>query len=127
MAGSSRTAPIRRSWLLGLSLLALGLVLAVGAVLWQAAELTSLADVAERVEGIKPVAGAVRLLLIGLLALFWPRMVDLVARARNANDHTRTHWLVLRWRITGWMLVIELLLGQHLLGRFLITVSGMAV
>ncbi len=119
MGGSSRAAPFRRSWFLGLSLLALALVLAVGALLWQAVELSSLAAVAERIEGIKPVAGAVRLLLIGLLALFWPRLVDLVAHIRNANNRTRTYWLALRWRVTSWLLVIELVLGQDLLGRFL--------
>jgi hypothetical protein len=119
MAGSSRVIPIRRSWFLGLSLLALALVLAAGAVLWQAVELTSLVAVSARIEGIKPVAGAVRLLLIGLLALSWPRLVDLVAHARNANDCTRAHWLALRWRVTGWLLVIELVLGHNLLGRFL--------
>jgi hypothetical protein len=127
MAGSSRAVPFRRSWFLGLSLLALALVLAVGALLWQVVELTSLAAVAERVEGIKSVAGAIRLLLIGLLALFWQRLVDLVAHARDVGDGTRTHWLALRWRVTGWLLVIELVLGQDLLGRFLSALSGMAV
>ena len=112
MAGSSRTVSSWRSWLLGLSLLALALVLAVGAVLWQAVELTSLAAVSERIEGIKPVAGAVRLLLIGLLALVWARLVDFFAQIRNSNNRTRTHWLALRWRVTGWLLVIELVLGR---------------
>ena len=119
MAGSSRVIPIRRSWFVGLSLLALALVLAAGAVLWQAVELTSLVAVSQRIEDIKPVAGAVRLILIGLLAIFWPRLVCLTARARNANERTRAHWLALRWRVTGWLLVIELVLGHNLLGRFL--------
>jgi hypothetical protein len=127
MAASSRTVPVRRSWFLGLSLLALALVLTVGAVLWQVVELTSLTAVAERIEGVKPFAGVIRLLLIGLLALFWQRLVDLVAHARDVSDGTRTHWLALRWRVTGWLLVIELVLGQDLLGRFLAAVSGVAV
>ena len=127
MAGSSRGLSFRRSWFWGLSLLALALVLAVGALLWQAVELMSLAAVSERIEDMEPVAGAMRLLLIGLLALFWPRLVDLVAHARDVSDGTRTHWLALRWRVTGWLLVIELVLGQDLLGRFLSAVSGAAV
>ena len=127
MAGSSKTLSFRKSWFVGLSLLALALVLSVGALLWQAVELTSLAAVSERIEGVKPVAGAVRLFLIGLLALFWQRFVDFVALARIFSHRTRTHWLALRWRVTGWLLVIELVLGQDLLGRFLSTVSGMAV
>ena len=30
----------------------------------------------------------------------------------------------LRWRITGWLIVIELLLGQNILGRFLVVLQG---
>ena len=104
---------------MGLSLLALALVLAVGALLWQAVELNSLANVSERVAGIKPFADAVRLALIGLLALAWPRLVAFAVRTRNADDPTRAYWLALRWRVTSWLLVIELVLGQDLLGRFL--------
>jgi hypothetical protein len=119
MAGSSRVVPGRRSWFQGLSLLALALVLAIGAMLWHVIELTSLAAVSERIENIKPVASGVRLLLIGLLALYWPRLMEWTARVQNANDHARTHWLALRWRVTGWLLVIELVLGHNLLERFL--------
>ncbi len=126
MAGSSRAISSRRRWFLGLSLLALALVLAVGALLWQAMELTSLARVSEWIEGIKPVAGGIRLLLIGLLALFWPWLVAFAARTRNADDRTKVHWLGLRWRVTGWLLVIELFLGQDLLGRFLTAINRAA-
>jgi hypothetical protein len=103
----------------GLSLLALALVLAVGAMLWQVLELTSLALVSERIADFKPIAGGVRLLLISLLALFWPWLVDSAARARSVDERIRTRWLALRWRVTGWLLVIELVLGWDLLGRFL--------
>jgi hypothetical protein len=103
----------------GLSLLALALVLAAGAMLWQVVELTSLAAVSERIEGIKPVSDTARLLLIGLLAFLWPRFVDFAARTRNADERTHNRWLALRWRVTGWLLIIELVLGWDLLGRFL--------
>ena len=119
MAGSSSAVSFRRSWFVGLSLLALALLLAVGAILWQAVELTSLAIVSERIADFKPIAGGVRLLLIGLLALFWPRLVDFAARARSVDERIRTRWLALRWRVTSWLLVIELVLGQDLFGRFL--------
>ncbi len=124
MAGSSRAISSRRRWFLGLSLLGLALVMTVGALLWQAVELTSLARVSEWIEDIKPVAGGIRLLLIGLLALFWPWLVAFAARTRNADDRTKVHWLALRWRVTGWLLVIELVLGQDLLGRFLVAIRG---
>ena len=126
MAGSSKPVPSRRHWFPGLSLLALALVLAVGALLWQAVELTSLAAVSRTIDSFKPVAGAVRLLLIGLLALFWPWLVAFAARTRNADDRTKAHWLALRWRVTGWLLVIELFLGQDLLGSFLTAINRAA-
>lgn len=108
-------------------MLALALVLPAGALLWQAVELTSLVAVSQRIEDIKPVAGAIRLLLIALLALFWPRLVNFAAQARNTDERTRNNWLTLRWRVAAWLLVIELVLAQDLLGRFLSAVSGAAV
>jgi len=125
MAVSSKSEPFKRSWFVGLSLLALALVLAVGALLWQAIELNSLASVSERVAGIKPVTGVVRLALIGLLTLLWPRLVAFAARTRNADDRIRVHWLALRWRVSGWLLVIELVLGQDLLVRFMASINGL--
>ena len=126
MAGFSNGFFSRRAGFLGLSLLAFVLVLAVGVLLWQAVALTSLTTVARTVEDVKPVAGGVRLLLIGLLALAWPRWVAFFARARNVDERAKAHWLALRWRVTGWLLVIELVLGQNLLGRFLTTINGPA-
>ncbi len=125
MAGSSKPIPSRRYWFPGLSLLALALVMTVGALLWQAVELTSLAAVSRTIDDFKPIAGVVQLTLIGLLALFWPRLVALAARTRNADGRTRVHWLGLRWRVSGWLLVIELVLGQDLLGRFLAAIQGL--
>ncbi len=127
MAGSSRVFPSRRRWFLGLSMLALALVLAVGALLWQAVALTSLAAVARTVDDVKPLAGVVRVLLIALLALAWPRFVAFAARTQNADKRTKAHWLALRWRVIGWLLLIELVLGQNLLGRFLSTINGPVV
>jgi hypothetical protein len=125
MAESSKPIPSRRYWFPGLSLLALALIMTVGALLWQAVELTSLARVSEWIEDIKPIAGVVRLTLIGLLALFWPWLVAFAARTRNADGRTQVHWLSLRWRVSGWLLVIELVLGQDLLGRFLAAIQGL--
>jgi hypothetical protein len=116
----------RRLWFLGLSLLALALVLAVGALLWQAVELTSLAAVSQTIDDFRPIAGVVRLTIIVLLALFWPRLVAFAARTRSADERTKTHWLALRWRVTGWLLVIDLVLGQDLLGRFLTAINRAA-
>jgi hypothetical protein len=125
MAVFSSEAQLRRRWLLTLSLVAAVGVIAVGLLLWQAVELSSLSTISERVAAAKPFAGAIRFALIGLLALAWPRSPALWAGARRNDDRTRARWRALRWRVVGWLLVIELVLGQNLIGRFLGAMSGL--
>lgn len=124
MAAFSNGAQLRRRWFLTLSLVAVGGVIAVGLVLWQAVELNSLSTVSERVAAAKPFASAIRFALIGLLALVWPRLPALWAGANGNDDRTHARWMALRWRVVGWLTVIELVLGQNLIGRFLGVISG---
>ena len=88
-------------------------VVAVGVVLWQGVELSSLSVVSQRVDQAKPLLGGLRLALIGLLVLFWPWLYG-----RLDDEPARARWRALRWRIAGWLLVIELIIGQNLFGRF---------
>ncbi len=110
---------IRRRWFVGLSLLAVGLIFAVGALLWQAAELLSLSAVSEQVARLKSFAGVTRLLLIAMLAALWPRLVDLAVRYGRIDAMDRSQLHALRWRAVAWLLIIELMIGQHLFSRFL--------
>ena len=77
MAVSSNTMLKSRSGLVVMSLLAFILVLAVGAYLWQAIEASSLSVVQAQISQLKPVLTSLRLLLIGLVALFWPTWIKL--------------------------------------------------
>ena len=124
MAAFSSGAQLRRRWFLTLSLVAVGGVIAVGLVLSQAVELNSLSTVSERVAAAKPFASAIRFALIGLLALAWPWLPALWAGADDNDDRTHARWMALRWRVVGWLIVIELVLGQNLIGRFLGAISG---
>lgn len=124
MAVFSSGASLRRRWFLTLSLVAAVGVIAVGVILWQAVGLSSLSTVSERVAAAKPFASAIRFALIGLLALAWPRLVTLWAGAKGSDDLTHARWMALRWRIVGWLLVIELVLGHNLIGRFLGALSS---
>ena len=124
MAAFSNGAQLRRRWFLTLSLVAVGGVIAVGLVLWQAVELNSLSTVSERVAAAKPFASAIRFALIGLLALAWPWLPAFWAGAERYDDRTHARWMALRWRVVGWLIVIELVLGQNLIGRFLGAISG---
>ena len=116
MAACSNATELRGRWFLPLSLVAAAAVIVVGVVLWQAGELSSLAIVSERVDRLRPILGGLRLALIGALAVVWPWLSS--PRSRAHGEATRARWMALRWRVVGWLLVIELVIGQNLLGRF---------
>jgi len=113
-----------KSGLLGLSVLAVVLAAGVGVLLWQAVELSSVAQVAAQVDELKPVATGIRLALIGLVAALWPGLIGLAQRAGRIGKERRNDLLAQRWRLVGWLLVIELVLGQDLLGRLFAATTG---
>ena len=115
---------VPRSGLLGLSVLAVVLAAGIGGLLWRAVELSSVAQVAARVDELKPVATGIRLAIIGLLAALWPWLVGQAHRAGRIGDEQREDLLSQRWQLVGWLLVIELVLGQDLLGRFFAATTG---
>lgn len=117
MAACSNGTGLRRRWFLTLSLVAAAAVIVVGVVLWQAVELSSLTAVSEGVDRWRPLLGGLRLALIGALAAAWLWLPLLTSRADH--ETTRARWMALRWRVVGWLLVIELVIGQNLLGRFI--------
>jgi len=115
---------VPRSGVLGLSLLAVVLAAGVGVLLWQAIELSSVAQVAARIDELKPVATGIRLAFIGLVAALWPWLIGLAHRAGRIGEDKRVDLLAHRWRLVGWLLAIELVLAQDLLGRFLAATTG---
>jgi len=115
---------MRRHGLIGLSVLAIVLTIGIGLLLWQAVELSSVSKVSDRIDQIKPMASAIRLVLIGLLGVFWPRLVHLVHSLGRIDQEKRDRLLTLRWRVVGWLLVIELVLGQNLFGRMFAVTTG---
>jgi len=124
MAAFSNGAQLRRRWFFTLSLVAAIGAIAVGLALCQAVELKSLSTVSERVAAAKPFASAIRFALISLLALAWPWLPALWARTKGNDDRAHARWMALRWRVVGWLIIIELVLGQNLIGRFLGAISG---
>ena len=120
----SKVPYMRRRWFVGLSLLAVGLIFAVGALLWQAAELTSLSVVSDRVAQLKPFAGAIRLLFIAVLAALWTSLVNLAVRYGRVDAVDQSQLYALRWRVVVWLLIIELMIGQDLFSRFFLVTSG---
>jgi len=91
----------------------------MGAVLWHAAETSSVMALQIRIEVLKPVLSTLRFALIGLVALSWPTVTRSLHRWGRLDEAGRANLLSLRWRIVTWLVVIELMLGQNLFGWFL--------
>ena len=124
MAVSSKTAAMRRRGFFGFSVLAVVLAMSVGALLWQAVELSSMSQVSAQIDRSKPVASGIRLALISLLAVSWPRLVYLACRSGRVGQGQRDSLLARRWRVVGWLLVIECVLGQDMFGRLVAITTG---
>jgi len=118
---------LRRRWFCTLSLLAALAMVGVGMLLWQVVTLHSLAAVSTWVTQATAYLGGFRLVLIGLLAVRWPRLPALWLHAGADDDATRARWMSLRWRVVGWLLVIELVIGQNLIGRCFAATTGRIV
>jgi hypothetical protein len=123
MAGFNNGTGFRRRWFVSLSLIAAVVTIAVGEFLWQAVELSSLATVSERMDQARPLMSGLRFALIGSLAVFWSWLSFLGARSGTANETTRACWMALRRHVVGWLLLIELAIGQNLFGRFVTVVA----
>ncbi len=124
MAVFSKIPIIRRRWSIGLSIVALGVIFAVGAILWHVVENSSLATVSKQIEQLKPFANTLRFLLIGTLALLWPRLISWVHLHKRINATEKSRLLAIRWRMIAWLLIIELMVGQNLLNRFIQLLSS---
>lgn len=124
MAAFRNGFAMRRRWFVLLTLLAFGLALGIGASLWHAVQTSSVVAIQTRIELMKPVFTAIRFLVIGLVVLSWPVATRVLHRWGRVDEAGATRLLSLRWRIVTWLLVIELLLGQNLLGRFVTALQG---
>jgi len=124
MAASRNRFTMRRRWFVMLTLLAFGLALGIGAFLWHSVQTSSVAAIQTRIDVLKPVLTTIRLLLIGTVALSWPALTRSLHRWGRVDEAGAARLLSLRWRIVIWLGVIELVLGQNLLSRFLTALQG---
>ena len=93
------------------------MALLVGSVLWQSVETSSVATLQTRIDALKPVMTGFRIGLIALVALVWPVMVNRLQRWGRIEEAQAATLHALRWRVVTWLVVIELVLGQNLLGQ----------
>ncbi len=118
---------LRRRWFLLLTLLAVALMLITGSILWHSVNTSSISDVQIRIDAMKPILSGIRLFLIAIVAMAWPFFTDGLHRWRRIDKGQRDSLDNLRWRIVTWLVVIELVLGQNLLGQVLAVLQGSRV
>ncbi len=124
MAVSNNGFAMRRRWFFLLTLLAFGLALGAGGILWLSVQTTSVVALQTRIDALKPLLMGIRISLIALLAMGWPWIVNTLERWGRLDDTQATNLLAVRWRIVTWLVVIELVLGQNLLGQVLAALQG---
>ncbi len=102
-----------------MTLLAIILTMAIGGALWYSIEASSLATIQTQVAAIKPIFSGIRLFLISLVAILWPFITNGLYHWGKIDVAQQVTLNALRWRIVIWLVVIELVLGQNLIGQLL--------
>jgi len=100
-------------------MLTIVLALTIGTVLMHTIQISSVVAVQSSIESYKPFVTGLRLAAIGLIAYAWPKLIQYAQQSGRLSTERGTQLLSLRWRIVVWMLAIELLLGQNLVGHVL--------
>jgi hypothetical protein len=116
-----------RRWFFLLTLLAFALSLVTGGILWHSIGTSSVIEIQTRVNSMKPFFTGIRLFLIGLVAAAWPFVTNNLHRWGRIDESQATMMLALRWRVVTWLMVIEMVLGQNLLGQVLTVLPGSRV
>ena len=118
---------LRRRWFFLLTWLAFALALVAGGILWYSVETSSVSEIQTRVDAMKPVFTGSRLFLIALVAVAWSFVTNHLHRWGRIDKAQAIAMFALRWRIVTWLVVIELVLGQNLLGQVLAVLQGSRV
>ncbi len=116
-----------RSWFLRLCVLTIVSAIMIGAVLMVWLKSSSLESLQSNIDDYRTKMTVIRLMIIGLIALIWPKLVQYSERSGAISIERSTELRNLRWRIISWLLVIELLLGQNLIWHVIQIWNGRSV
>lgn len=114
--GQDPTQKSRRPWKLWLLATAgclAVLAMAVWAVLHGVFSLSDLLALQDRWAALRPVFLVWRLGLITAVIAGYPYWVKLLARRQGWPPAQQAAALQLRWTLAGWLVLMELLIGQH--------------
>jgi len=101
------------------------MALVVGFFLWDGIQTQSVQAIRSHIDHWQPILTGIRWSLIGTLALCWPQLCRWWVQARDLNSHNAQRIAALRWRIVGWLVAIELILGQGALIKAISIITGM--
>ena len=86
----------------------------VGAALHGMVSRDHLPNLAQQVATYRATASVLRLLVLGVIAASWRHLAPWVARRTGREVQ---HLSAMGWRVLAWAAVLELIIGQDLLGR----------
>lgn len=104
---------LRTLFLSGVSLAGLAVA---GVFAWH--HLQDTQAIAAAIDRLKPWLVVWRAALFVSLIALWPRLIDVLANHYDWDDVQRQYIATQRWRVAAWLIVIELVLVQHLIGKF---------
>ena len=113
----------QRRWFWRLSVLTVVLALTLGTLVMHALQSSSVVAIQSSIHAYTPLLTGLRLTVIGLIAYLWPRLIQYAHQTGRIQEERKTALLSLRWQTVGWLLIIELLLAQNLLGRLTIAMG----
>jgi hypothetical protein len=67
-----------------------------------------------------------RIVVFGTLIAYWDRVVHWLAQGFRLTPDQRLSLINARWRVADWLVVMEALLGQNLVGECLRLLAGSA-
>ncbi|MGH8570521.1 MAG: hypothetical protein ACREXU_21590 [Gammaproteobacteria bacterium] len=97
--------------------LAMSFGTALGLLLWSQSEPPL--DMSRKLAALRPWFFLWRLVLFGSLIAFWPAVCRSLARWRKLTYIQRQCLRSARWQVAAWLVALELLLGQNVVGRFI--------
>lgn len=107
-----------------MSLVTALLTLLTGFFLWNSVQTHSVISIREHILQWQPVLSAIRWALISGLEIVWPGLCLWLVESDRINAGKAQQLKSCRWRIVGWLIVIELILGQSLLVKLAAIVAG---
>ena len=90
---------------------------AIGLAVW--VEHTSPVDIAQTLERVQPWLLLWRLVLFAVVIGGWPTWARLITRWQSWSEAQYERLVAARWTVALWLTVLELALGQNILGRFI--------